>query len=582
MATEFPEGDQDDGPQAPRDDSDPGPEGSDEPGAVPLLPPGDPRSLPGRLETAPDGSIRPAPLLGDPGPPGDAGPSNAHDGAAGLEFAPPAPGLIDDEAAVSSPPWLLADDAQPAPAESSSDTERAAWPTVGADADAESSPSGVAAEEPTEQTIEAAAPPRPEQPPEAAAPPPAEQPPAAADPLPTPQQAPVGGHDAPAPQGESGDAAAMSIRAPETASSGEDMYDVPLGTLVYRSGLLSADQIESALAESERIGKRLGEVLIDTKMIDERDLGRLLAGQKGLPFLDLGQMEIDSDATALLPAASARIYCALPIALEKGAPVVAVSDPTNGLVVEGVRRAMGGELTFAVATRSDLQRAIASNYGEDTDPAGGAAMASPPASDAPAPDATTPDAPAQAHDLDEPTVPDAPTEMPAAPEEPPPGPMAPEELPPLPLTPEAPEIDAPALAAEDTVAAPEPLLPEPEPTVAASEPAPPVAEPTVTAPEPAPHVPEPAMPAMGSATAPGGTSSATPGEKTVRVMIRLSDGDQIDAGAFTTQDQAAERARALIASIDGQGDAEWPFLEGRFVRPQTIVSIDLVEERPRY
>ena len=50
-----------------------------------------------------------------------------------------------------------------------------------------------------------------------------------------------------------------TVRAPEEAADGEEMYDVPLGTLVYRSGLLSADQIESAVAQSEEQGKRLGE-----------------------------------------------------------------------------------------------------------------------------------------------------------------------------------------------------------------------------------------------------------------------------------------------------------------------------------
>lgn len=72
------------------------------------------------------------------------------------------------------------------------------------------------------------------------------------------------------------------------------------------------------------------------------------------------------------------------------------------------------------------------------------------------------------------------------------------------------------------------------------------------------------------------------GTKTVRVMIRLTDGDQIDAGGYSTNEQAIERARALIGSIESQSGGEWPFLSGRFLRPETIVSIDLIEERPRF
>ena len=36
-----------------------------------------------------------------------------------------------------------------------------------------------------------------------------------------------------------------------------------------------------------RTGKRLGEVLIERGWLNERDLGRMLAGQKGLPFVEV-------------------------------------------------------------------------------------------------------------------------------------------------------------------------------------------------------------------------------------------------------------------------------------------------------
>ena len=397
MATEFPESEQHKRAAAP---GNPTPLSSD-PGAVPLLPPGDVHQLPGQLETAPDGSIRPvssepAPdSLGTPGPGGDWSP-----GTAPQDFASPAPGLMDDAvpstdpappglapppdapltqqdpvplsepplpSAIGAPPqmpavaestvpsWASSTDAPAASIGEENDSERAAWPTVEPD---------VGGGPPQEPLVN--------QPPAGIAEPSTDPAPATgverdyelealSSVVPEPTVVPPSETDEP-------EGPATSVQPPEPAASGEDMYDVPLGTLVYRSGLLSADQIESALAESERIGKRLGEVLIDSKMIDERDLGRLLAGQKGLPFLDLGQTQIEPAATDLLPAASARIYCALPLTIDDGKPIVAVSDPTNGLVVEGVRRAMGGELSFAVAARSDLQRAIASIYGEDREP----------------------------------------------------------------------------------------------------------------------------------------------------------------------------------------------------------------------
>ena len=99
---------------------------------------------------------------------------------------------------------------------------------------------------------------------------PAEAPPVAAAPEPAPEPPP-----APAPP----PAAVEPTVLPATS-----MVDVPLGTLIIRAGLLAEEQLEEALQEVMRTGKRLGEVLLERGWIAEKDLGRMLAGQKDLPL----------------------------------------------------------------------------------------------------------------------------------------------------------------------------------------------------------------------------------------------------------------------------------------------------------
>ena len=103
----------------------------------------------------------------------------------------------------------------------------------------------------------------------------------------------------------------------------------------------------------------------------------------------------------------------------------------------------------------------------------------------------------------------------------------------------------------------------------------------LAAPPPAPELESnPFAPPTGASTpADADASDAT---SQVRVMIRLSDGDKVDAGSYKNEGAAIERARSLIGALEAQGGMEWPFLNGRFLRPETIVSIDLVEERQRY
>ncbi len=578
MATESSEGEHHENTDA-QDASEP--LGVD-PDAVPLLPPHERSGLPDEHLSSPgrDVPLAPADPLGPdqwpPADPGDYGPP-----APGLEFAPPAPGLADDAVDLPAPglgadvhempppappaadasldeppPWAVAGPL--AASVDASETERAAWPTVDPTPLAETPLAETPHVEPPLEAPMPAALTEPEPLTDVPVFPSAEpafEPVPAPDPTPEPvsvddvdlasaDEAVAAPHELATPDGSSeADPASNPIaRPPEAAASQQDMYDVPLGTLVYRSGLLSAEQIESALAESERIGKRLGEVLVDSQMIDERDLGRLLAGQKGLPFIDLGHMEIDPAATELLPAASARIYCAVPISVENGTPVVAVSDPTNGLVVEGVRRAMGGELSFTVATRSELQRAIASHYGGDA-----TAPSPEPAAAAPAPSMHTnvePSAHTGEHVTHQPVA-----SSPSEPET-----TAVEAVTQL----DAGSTDLP----EEDVAMNQPEGVHTTPLAGAESPV----APTPVSPTPF-HVPSDAQ---------------TDGETTVHVKVRLSDGDLVEAATFSDFDAAVLHGRQLIQSMSAGDSGEWPFIAGRFLRPAMVVSIDLVQERTRY
>jgi hypothetical protein len=57
------------------------------------------------------------------------------------------------------------------------------------------------------------------------------------------------------------------------------------------------------------------------------------------------------------------------------------------------------------------------------------------------------------------------------------------------------------------------------------------------------------------------------------VFVALTSGERISLGSFEDQKAAENRARELMAALDGDG--EWPRLDGRFIRPDAVVSIDV-------
>src|SRR6188472_2151821 len=138
--------------------------------------------------------------------------------------------------------------------------------------------------------------------------------------------------------------------------------DAPLGTLIFRAGLLPAETIENALEEGVKTGRRLGEILIERGLLQEEDLTRLLAGQKGLPFVSLRSEVIDPEATRLLSEDQARLFSALPIRFEEGLPLVAVADPTNDVLNRNIREALGQDVGFVVAGRTELNEVIGEAY----------------------------------------------------------------------------------------------------------------------------------------------------------------------------------------------------------------------------
>ena len=113
-------------------------------------------------------------------------------------------------------------------------------------------------------------------------------------------------------------------------------------------------------------------------------------------------------------------------------------------------------------------------------------------------------------------------------------------------------VDAAQLARVLAGPAPEPA-PEPEPEVE------PESEPVPTAPPPA--------------------AAAQPAGQRVKVFVRLTSGERVDAGAFASLDQAKERGAAIARTLAAESP-EWPFVAGRFLRPDTIVSLDVEPELP--
>ena len=65
--------------------------------------------------------------------------------------------------------------------------------------------------------------------------------------------------------------------------------------------------------------------------------------------------------------------------------------------------------------------------------------------------------------------------------------------------------------------------------------------------------------------------------ETRRVVLRLLGGEQLELAAYTDRDEAVTAARELMTRFSSAESAgEWPELDGRFIRPGSVASIDVL------
>jgi hypothetical protein len=65
----------------------------------------------------------------------------------------------------------------------------------------------------------------------------------------------------------------------------------------------------------------------------------------------------------------------------------------------------------------------------------------------------------------------------------------------------------------------------------------------------------------------------------VTVVLRLRDGEGIHIGRFPNREAAEECGREVSRYLNEIGTTEWALVGGRFLRPQAIVSVDVVEDQ---
>jgi len=140
-----------------------------------------------------------------------------------------------------------------------------------------------------------------------------------------------------------------------------------LSELVHERNLVSPAQFKEIEEEHERTGKSLSQVMVDFGLASEEQLLRAVAEHLNLEYLNLDDVDLTQPVLRAMPPSVARMYGAVPVALNGNTITVAVMDPFNPQLVGELSFILGKDVQLAVAPSKQIEEAIQKYFGEESE-----------------------------------------------------------------------------------------------------------------------------------------------------------------------------------------------------------------------
>ena len=136
-----------------------------------------------------------------------------------------------------------------------------------------------------------------------------------------------------------------------------------IGDLLVDAGVITPDQLQQALHQQKEMKKRLGDVLISEGYISQQQFIEVLEFQLGIPHVQLFRQKIEPKIIALIPQKLATMHGVLPLRVDGGKLILAMSDPLDYFAIDEIRIATGMRVDPVIASKDELTRAINRHYG---------------------------------------------------------------------------------------------------------------------------------------------------------------------------------------------------------------------------
>jgi type IV pilus assembly protein PilB len=149
----------------------------------------------------------------------------------------------------------------------------------------------------------------------------------------------------------------------------EQLRGRTLGRILVKMGVLTREKVHECMAVQQKKGGGvlLGQVMLELGAVDEKQLKKALAAQRGMEYVDLIGLEIDKSIIEQVPAQMANAYRVVPLEYEKTSNImtVAIDSPDNFKATDDLSTLMGYKVKAKVTSPGDLDEVLKRYYSKD-------------------------------------------------------------------------------------------------------------------------------------------------------------------------------------------------------------------------
>ena len=138
-----------------------------------------------------------------------------------------------------------------------------------------------------------------------------------------------------------------------------------LGDILVMAKKITSLQLQNALQSQKLLGRKLGEILIESGIVTEEDIIDAIETQTGIKKIDLNTVNFDKKAIKIIPQNLCNKYDLIAFGFEEGKIKVALTDPLNIFAIDDISISTSLDVKTFIAPKKDINKFVQIYYSSE-------------------------------------------------------------------------------------------------------------------------------------------------------------------------------------------------------------------------